>query len=75
MLMKLVYPLPRRSPDHTLGASTNAPRKSETTNKHKTRKEVVLVHIQNRFRVMSYSRRHEASNLCTYALDRRAQTA
>jgi aminoglycoside 2''-phosphotransferase len=29
-----------------------------------------LVHVQSRFRVMSYSSRHEASNLCTQALER-----
>ncbi len=34
-----------------------------------------LVLIQSRFRVMSYSSRYEASNLCTYALKPRAQTA
>src|SRR3712207_6473474 len=33
-----------------------------------------LVHLQDRFRVVSYSKRHETSNLCTSALKRRAQT-
>ncbi len=35
----------------------------------------VLVHIQSRCRVMSYSSRHETSNLRTQTLDRRTQTA
>ena len=34
-----------------------------------------LLHIQSRFRVMSYSSSHETSNLRTYALQGRAQTA
>ncbi len=37
--------------------------------------EVGLVHLQDRFRVMSYSSSHETSDLRPYALKRRAQTA